>query len=150
MIRPEAALSDFIFRGTTIGWPGNPAPQQGGFTSTSSDPLVATLFALECRRMGQAVVWACERSKLEQYIRRPNVLAELESEVAVSVAPLKFVELFQPLRIDVDDSLARLKRLGFEMPEVIADKHVLRNELGDKLRLNKAQIVEYIRFGGAP
>lgn len=48
-----------LFRGTTPGFPGNPVLQQLGITPASTDPLVATVFALEGKAIGgNAVVLA--------------------------------------------------------------------------------------------
>jgi hypothetical protein len=37
----------YLFRGTSIGWPGNKTLQKVKMTPTSTDPFVATLFALD-------------------------------------------------------------------------------------------------------
>lgn len=37
----------YLYRGTTLGWPGTPTTSGEGITPTSTDPLIATLFAVE-------------------------------------------------------------------------------------------------------
>jgi hypothetical protein len=72
-----------LFRGTSVGWPGNFVPRYEGFTPTTVDPLVAALFAAECAQFGRPVIIICRRADIADYIVSPNVLADIEREVVV-------------------------------------------------------------------
>ena len=52
------SIGPYLYRGTTAGWPGNSVLQAERITCTSTDPLVATLFAIECRNHGRAIIAA--------------------------------------------------------------------------------------------
>jgi hypothetical protein len=132
-----------LYRGTTLGWPGSTALQSAGITPTSSDPLVATLFAVECRNHGQAIVQICERRAVEHSITDRNVFFGLEKEVALAIKPDTFSQQFVVKYIAVQTALQILSGLGFEMPPAIYGKRGLQTLLESTPRLSDRAIREF-------
>jgi hypothetical protein len=132
----------FLYRGTTRGWPGGEGPQTVRRTPTTTDPLVATLFAIECCRHGSGVVHAVSEESVAGQIVYGNVLSELECEVGLSFAPLEF-ESHSIHWIAADAARLILEELGFQLPIVISSRLRLRNELRESPRLTESQIVEF-------
>lgn len=125
-------------------------------TSTSTDPLVATLFALECRSKGAAIIFVIPRSRVVDFIRPPNdpggriLFSEIECEVALEMKPLE-LERYAVHSLDVDRASEILVKLGFgPMPFQIAAHSILTNELEttseQRLRLNPDQLREFNRL----
>src|ERR1700730_311767 len=104
-----------LYRGTTPNWSGSKGLQRTGLTPTSTDPLVATLFALECLRYGPAIVQFCEVNSVVNLIAPGNVLADLEREVVVAVAPDIFTVQFVVSTLTVQLSREILAELGYEL-----------------------------------
>lgn len=132
----------FIYRGTTVGWPGNPVLQRLGYTCTTVDPLVATLFALEAANFGDAVVLACPLQDVGAMLLPGNVFADLESEVVVSVSPAEF-ERLATIRMPVKHAHEVLRQLGFELPLVVTGKRALHMRLGEHERLQPDQVAAF-------
>src|SRR5215212_7292635 len=81
----------YLYRGTTVGWPGNDCLQRVRLTPTSVDPLVATLFAIECARFGKAVVVAVDAGQEQGMIHESvNCLEQIEREVVLKMTPIEF------------------------------------------------------------
>ena len=134
-----------LYRGTSSGWPGNPVLQALRITPTTTDPLVAALFAIECRRFGKGIFLVCPRSEVERRLGPANVLSEFESEVVVNVAPAEFAERFAHWTMAIENVREILLGLGFEVPEFIGDKRVLNDWLTDAKRLSTMEIAEFDR-----
>src|SRR4051794_8251089 len=64
--RPMTTQVRYLYRGTTRDWPGNECLRHEGVTCTTTDPLVATLFAIESRNHGPAVILAVRRGVFEE------------------------------------------------------------------------------------
>lgn len=135
-----------LFRGTTLGFPGGEALQQLGITSTTTDPLVATLFAIESSSHGApGVVLIALRSRLSNRIGQPNNYMELEQEVAVEQPPADFAEKAE---FTVDVSVARkiLIEIGFQpIPPGIVGYGHLQLALRSTHRLNSNEIQAFLR-----
>ena len=149
MESPEAKEAVYLFRGTTRGWPGNANSIEHQFTYTSLDPLVATLFAVECRNYGPAIVLMAQRGRFEEI--PPGELDEVfqrtERSMTLSILPLKFASQAD-LILEVDRCLNVLADLGFTaVPSRINGKSHLQNtiEESDQLghRLTSEQIREF-------
>ena len=65
------SIGPYLYRGTTAGWPGNSVLQEEQITCTSTDPLVATLFAIECRNHGHAVILAVRTELFDKVLGPP-------------------------------------------------------------------------------
>lgn len=115
-------------------------------TCTSADPLVATLFGLECLFHGHAIVQIALRSAVDRFIGPPNHFAERECEIALNMRPLDFLEHVSHA-IDVDDAREILRDMGFErVPPLIYGKEALRAELSlapEGYRLAPDQVREF-------
>lgn len=134
----------YLYRGTTIGWPGNPVLRDRRTTCTTTDPLVATLFAIECRNHGRAVVLAAWRDPLERLFDSDNWLDMIECAVNLQLSPLEF-ESQSEFLLDVDSAIEILRELGFlDLPARLRGKSSLQQEIAEThalgMRLNAAQI----------
>jgi hypothetical protein len=92
----KTALPKYVFRGTTLGFPGNAVMQRIPVTCTTSNPAIATLFALKIsHKFGvPAVVYVAETNKLAHISTTPeNVLKKYEQEVAWTIKPIDFYTL---------------------------------------------------------
>jgi hypothetical protein len=134
-----------LYRGTTVGWPGNPVLQRLRYTTTTVDPVVATLFALEAANYGEAVVLLCQREVVGAMLEPGNVLADLEGEVVVSVTPAEFYQ-FVFASIGARQSRDFLSELGVELPAVIGGKRSLTAMLREHPRLTDEQIAAFDRL----
>ena len=136
-------MADFYYRGTTRDWPGSEALQSLNLTPVTTDPLVATLFAIESSRFGEGVVYLCRTSTVAELIGSGNVLSELERELVVGVSPKEFTERF--IRATVEAQYARtvLAELGYELPAQVADKNVLDWNLRTSARLREQDVLSF-------
>ena len=89
------ALPKYIFRGTTIEFPGNPNCRNYGYSCTSRHPGKATLFALDCYRTNpdSAVVYVSLVENYRSYDITANVIEKKEDEVVYEMPPLEFYPL---------------------------------------------------------
>ena len=133
----------YLYRGTTEGWPGYPVRPGEEITCTTTDPLVATLFAIECRNYGRAVILAARHDMLEHLVAPANVFDIMESAVNLRCSPLEFASRAEFV-LDVDESIAVLRVVGFvDVPVRLRAKSTLQQEVADSyslgLRLNREQ-----------
>jgi hypothetical protein len=103
----------YLYRGTTVGWPGYEDLRATGMTPTTTDPVVATLFAVESRNHGQATLLLAERTPLETLVGEANHFANLECAINLRIQPLDFFRVVAR-RVEVDRSLAVLASMGFD------------------------------------
>ncbi len=134
-----------LYRGTSSGWAGNPVLRSLRITPTTADPLIAALFATECQRFGRGIILACPLSAVAGLIGTPNVLAEIENEVVVNLAPVEFAERFAQWTIRIEEAAAVLNSLGLKVPAVIGDKRMLNDLLTESARLSATEIAEFDR-----
>jgi RHS repeat-associated protein len=140
----EGAAESYLLRGTTAGYPGSPALQRIGVTPTTTDPVVATLFATEASRYGEAVVLIAPRASLPTI--EGNVLAALEAEVGVELTPLEFAARAQS--VSLDQARSALGQLGIVTPAAIPNKAALDGALRSSPRLTADQIDAFLRSVG--
>jgi hypothetical protein len=138
------SIGPYLYRGTTAGWPGNSVLQEEQITCTSRDPLVTTLFAIECRNHGHAVILVVQRELFDTVLGPPNYFSVSESAVNVRISPTEFSRRSE-VALDVDRSLRILRELGFEdIPLRLMGRAALQQELDEShaagLRLNEEQI----------
>ena len=113
-------------------------------TCTTTDPLVATFFAIECRNHSTALILAAPMSLFEGLIGPPNHFAEMESAVNVQILPREFAIMAKE-KLDLDRSIAVLHDMGFrEIPVRISRWSTLQQTLDESykagLRLSEEQI----------
>lgn len=133
----------FLYRGTSVGWPGTPGVQRVGITPATTDPLVATLFAIECSRHGSGVVYLARTALIANRIVSSNWFAELECEIGLRLTPLEFAQEFAGSQIQVGRAREILRKLDVEVPEVISNRRQLDRELERRQQLTDRQIVEF-------
>jgi hypothetical protein len=132
----------FLYRGTTRGWPGGESPRSEQKTSTRTDPLIATLFAVECRRKGEAGIYVATLPSVADLLVPPNCLAEVECEVALGILPVEFASKYSRW-IPAETAKDVLGNIGFEVPETISNIGRLIEQLINSPRLTEAQIIEF-------
>lgn len=146
-----STLGRFLYRGTTRGWPGSRSSQRLGITSASSDPLVATLFALHCYGVyGQGVVYAAKADDLQSLLCAGNVLNQREREIGLQMT----CEEFQHRAIRECHALEvrqHLVDLGFKahLPERLLDNEALNRAINLSPRLTSEELRNFeTRFVG--
>jgi hypothetical protein len=136
----------YLYRGTTEGWGGHPVLPVPPMTCTTTDPLVATLFAIECRNHGHAVILAAQRDLFEDLIGPANHFDLIESAVNLVISPLDFAQ--QAVTLEIDRVVDILRDIGFDqMPIRLRDKWALREALVSSYdageRLNAEQLRQF-------
>jgi hypothetical protein len=135
-----------LFRGTTEGFPGNPVLQKLGITPASVDPLVATVFGLEGKNKGKAILAFGSRTSFESgEIDLGNVRRTLEREVQVDLPPHEFEKRAQST-ISIDKSRKILKDMGVaDLPASVHSSDDGTQILNSTPRLNPEQIQEFLK-----
>jgi hypothetical protein len=138
-----------VYRGTSVGWAGSDAIQQLGITCTSSDLLVATLFAINCLRYGEGVVHLARFEQVNGLCAESNVLSHVECEITFAMLPTAFERLYVTKTVDALQSRRTLQSLGFSIPASIYNLTHLRELLHETRqkgqRLDVSQIEEFDR-----
>lgn len=143
---PKTAILSgvILYRGTKLGWRGNPIAQKARITCTTTDPFVATLFAIECRNHGAAVVLLASHGPFERLIGPPNWFDLIESSVNVLVTPQEFAESAFMI-VELDRSITILEKLGFgPLPRRMNGNEMLQSELDETHRLGLRLTLEQI------
>ncbi|GAB1644449.1 Hint domain-containing protein [Krasilnikovia sp. MM14-A1259] len=136
-----------LFRGTDPDWPGGQQAQASGMLPTSTDPGVATIFALHFQTFmagAEAVVQIALPEALEGLEKYAGYgLKSAEAEVFVEVGAEEFGSRAS-LTITVSTARQILKDMGIELPTRIkqADLDFYLNEVP---KLTDAQIAEFLR-----
>jgi hypothetical protein len=134
-----------LYRGTSLNWPGNPALQSLNKTPATTDPLVATLFAIESCRHGSGIVYFANRETIVELLDVGNVLAQHELEFVVNVTPQEFADRYAAHVLDAATAREILKQMGFAIPAVIPDREFLNKQLKALARLSALQVEEFDR-----
>ncbi len=134
----------YLYRGTTLGWPGNNVLQELRITCTTTDPLVATLFAVECRNHGRPAILVARRDLFADLIAEDNFFSVIECAVNVRISPLEFAALAEAV-LDVEDALTILRELGLgEIPVRLSGTSALQAVLEEShlrgMRLDEEQL----------
>ena len=156
--------SQFYYRDTSLGWPGNPNPQSSEITCVSTDPLVATLFAIECRSRGAAAVLIASRSRFRVLEADPTNLIDVrltasfaaENAVNLQVSAADF-ERSAEIVVDVDEAIDLLGRMGFgTLPARLGRREALDDEIrssyneGNRLTVRQLAEFEQLVQGARP
>jgi hypothetical protein len=139
------AIERRLYRGTTVDWQGNECLQRERLTPITSDPLVATIFGLECARHGRAVIYLANASAAAEFLLPGNVLAELECELVVSMPPREFVSRVAFGIVGVAEARHVLTEVSFELPATVSSRRAISRALKDLPRLTPEQIAEFDR-----
>jgi len=130
----------FLYRGTTVEWPGNEVLQQLGLTPTTEDPIVATLFALWSARYGEAIVQACELRAVADRIGPSNWRSQLECEIVIAVPPTAFTENLVFATIPAQAARQILAEMGYELSSGFVDHNEFLLRLKETPRLTEWEI----------
>jgi hypothetical protein len=136
----------YLYRGTTLGWPGTKSTQMIGTTCTSTDPFVAIHFAIECRNKGEAILLAVRRGKIREL--NPNHFAMIESAVNLDISPSRFPAVADVL-VDIDQAIQFMHEVGFtDLPVRIRGNTALHDLLKDTYsaeipRMTAEQVVRF-------
>jgi hypothetical protein len=133
----------FLYRGTTRGWGGTQGLQAARRTPTTTDPLITTLFAIECCRHGSAGVHLVSSTSVSELIVPGNVFEELESEIVLKVTPLEFASRYSEHWVPVERACSILDALGFQLPATISSRERLDMELEEWRRLTDSQVLDF-------
>lgn len=126
---------------------GPPALQQLGVTPASTDPAIATLFAIESSNYGAGVVHiASPQAMRGASAAGKNVLAGAEREIGVRMSPADFAT--RSRTIPVAESLAILQSMGINTPARIYSKAALDQAIQASTPMTEAQIQTYIKAVG--
>jgi RHS repeat-associated protein len=152
LIRRGRAIEDclpieqfHLFRGTSEGWLGHPSLQKVGISPTSTDPAIATIFAIESTTQGgKGVVHIAASSDLAGvHFEAPNTRAEVELEVPVGVSPSEFAQRAS-ITITVEQAREILAGMGIPTPPRIYGKRAIEDAIIDTPRMSPEQTQEFI------
>ena len=140
---------EHVYRGTTLGWPGNETNRRLGLTSLSVDPVVATLFAIRCRNAGgPAVLHLVEAAGLRLSENEENWFGDLEGEVVASVTASE-LEVRAARTISVEDAANALRAFGIEVPvRIPPSDNALNDILREHRRLTPSELPIFDRLVG--
>lgn len=136
----------YVYRGTTAGWLGNACMQREERTCATTDPFIATVFAVQARNYGTAVVQFLEVAG-GVVLESGNAFDEIESEVVVPMSPADFTAAARAA-VDVDVAIGVLRELGFEIPSRLPSGQRLTHFLemtfrrGERLSLEQRRLFD--------
>jgi RHS repeat-associated protein len=146
----EAGSLSTLFRGTSEGFPGNPALQKIGITPATTDPGVATIFATEAQTYGRGVVHIARAKDLAGVtIGEGNVLANLEREVGVHIAPAEFAQRASTT-ISAEQAKAALGELGISVPAALRGPAAVDAALRATPKLSAEQVQRFLQIVQGP
>ncbi|MFD4022036.1 putative T7SS-secreted protein [Streptomyces sp. NPDC058576] len=107
---------EHLFRGTTRGYDASTGTQASGFTPTTTDPGVATLFGRHSAQFGEGIVQLFPRSSLDGIPTDRGVIrAEAEVAVGLPAAQLsKFASVELPISVATDI----LAKMDIQVPRI--------------------------------
>jgi hypothetical protein len=140
----------YLYRGTIRGFPGGATSLAIPMTSTSTDPLVATIFGLACQRHGEAVVLIARRAQFQGVLHSHNWFADVEREVALELPPAEF-EKHSLVALPVQRCRDILIDMGFtNLPAGLADYDALRAAIHEsdrrEERLDREQLATFTKW----
>jgi hypothetical protein len=117
----------FVFRGTTIDYEGSKNSIALSYTSTSTHPVKALWFALECYRKfpDNSVVYVADRQRLVNLATSSNLLKDYEDEIAYRTIPRNFYPLCEGY-LHVVDLQNIMRNLGIECNKIIGIDNLTR------------------------
>ena len=132
----------YVFRGSTIGWPGNTASRQMPRTPTTTNPVKALLFALCCRdKAAPAVIYIAKIEGLKEIKVDANVLVKVEEEIGFIISPADFILLCDGY-LPLSDAITIFGILGITIPPLY-DRALFDMALKDAPKLSKVQVEQF-------
>ncbi|HUB62534.1 MAG TPA: hypothetical protein VL978_17590 [Puia sp.] len=115
----------FLFRGTTVGFKGNKAAITVPYTSTSTHPVKALWFGLEClpRNPSNAVIYLANIEDLAHLKTMQNFLASVEDELAFRIKPEKFYPFCEGY-VHVTEMQGILGLFGIDGYQIVTKKNI--------------------------
>jgi len=115
----------FLFRGTTVGFKGNKAAISIPYTSTSTHPVKALWFGLEClpRNPGNAVIYLANMENLAHLKTMRNCLASVEDELAFGIRPEKFYPFCEGY-VHVTEMQEVLRSFGIDGYQIVTRNNI--------------------------
>jgi hypothetical protein len=137
----------YLFRGTSPSWAGSSGAQATA-VSASTDPYIATIFALEARAQGgQGALLFGSRSQIGTF-DVGNWMALQEREVGVLLSPSNFAAN-APYNIPADVARGILRDMGLpELPYSVANPSMRSTLIDAAPKMTPAQINEFLRRVG--
>jgi hypothetical protein len=137
----------YLFRGTSPGWLGSPGAQATAVSATT-DPYIATIFALEARAQGgQALLIYGGRSQIGTF-DMGNWMALQEREVGVLLSHSDFVAK-APYSIPVDTARQILKDMGLpDLPYSVVNPTARKMLIDEAPKMTPMQIHEFLQRAG--
>ena len=144
-----ANLGDvYVFRGTTLGFPGNLSTQQVGVTPASIDPLRATAFAAGAASQGSdPVVLFGPSASFSDSLQVGTWRNVVEREVGVPMLPADFQQA-APFVVDLNQSQVILNGMGYNVPPIMSTDAV-KTFTVDAPRLSPDEIAAFVRAATA-
>jgi RHS repeat-associated protein len=133
----------YYFRGTTLGYAGGDAARAAGVTPTSTQPGIATIFAINAQTVygGQGVVYITSSSEMSDVSIGYSNLLYYEMEVVFNIQIADFSA--RSFYITVERSMEILQTLGLTLPNRIYDDE-MSPLIRDTLHLTRSQISAYV------
>lgn len=131
----------FLFRGTSEGFEGSNGNQKLQVTPTSSDPAVATIFAINAKNHGKGILQIALPENLQGVNYTGNVLQSMEIEIGVGLAPVEFSKKVS-VTITAEQAQGILKDMGIEIPSNIRLGEVSKI-IENTPRMTQSQINEF-------
>lgn len=134
----------YLFRGTLPSSAFATAYQGPGVTSTSVDPIVATLFACRYLMEGPAVLFLALKSDFLELLDGPNLASfSYECSVNIELPPYEFEKRCRHC-VPVNDSVALLAQLGYRLPSKLPDLGALTQALMQSPRMLMEDIDRFV------
>jgi hypothetical protein len=135
---------NWLFRGTTLGYPGSTNTQISGVLPSSWDPGVATVFATDSDRFsGQGVVVVVPVSKVQDVVKLRGIIPQ-EAEVGLKMTAADF-ERRSTITIPLKRAREILRGIGIRVPMRIATADLNTTLLYDVPKLSPEQIEQFVR-----
>ena len=134
-----------LFRGTSQGFEGNRVSRILPNTSTSSNPAVATVFAIESKNNGNGIIHIALPDDLKGVsLNDGNVRQALEKEIPLEITPANFAKKAS-LTITADQGRDILSQMGINLPTRIRDSNQSTQILEGLPEMTQSQIDLFIQ-----
>ncbi|MEU5412047.1 putative T7SS-secreted protein [Streptomyces clavifer] len=133
---------EHLFRGTTRGYDASDGTQASGYTPTSTDPGVATLFARHSDQFGEGIVQLFPRGALEGIPLERGVI-RAEAEIAVGLPASQLAKLAS-VELPSGAASSILAEMGIHIPKVRSIGGITDALEWDVPKLSPDQISQFV------
>jgi RHS repeat-associated protein len=134
----------YLFRGTSEGFEGSAAVQKAGYTPTSVDPAIATVFATLAKNYGKGELQIALTENLQGVGYDGNVMASVEREIALNMKPAEFATKIS-LKISADQARQILSEMGIKIPTKINSLGEVTEIIKTTPKMTQGQIDEFYK-----